>query len=416
MRFFILGIFFFTQILCAKELDISVKSPSVLLINADTGAILFQKNADQVRYPASLTKIASALYVIEKLGPRIEYEFCSPSLDALVVVKKNAPKKPYHLEPDAILIGLQHKEEIPVMDLLHAHLIRSANDASNALAEAVSGSIPVFVKEMNEFLREKGCKSTHFVNPSGWHHPDHKTTALDLALLAKLVLENPVLSKIIQTPDYVLHQTNKNPARKITQNNKLIVKEHKHYYPLATGMKTGYHIPAGFNVIATASNGVRNLIAIVLGSSSVDERFQDVKKLFDTAFAEKEVQRTLFSAEGEVFQFRDEKKKIFFRAKLAEDVTHSYFPSEQVGYDAKISWMFTTPIKKGQKVGVLRVSDHRGKELFANEVISMDEVPLSFRDLFENPWVRWGGVGIILLSILLAIFLYLRKRVSTTVS
>ena len=309
MWFFILGIFFSPLILSAKELEISVKSPSVLLINAQNGAILFQKNADQVRNPASTTKIASSLYAVEKLGVRLDYEFCSPSLDALHVVRKHQPKKEYHLENDAILVGIRYQEEVALMDLMHASLIRSANDAANALAEAVSGSVPQFVKEMNEYLKTIGCKSTHFVNPSGWHHSGHVTTAFDLAIIARAVWAHPVLSKITRMSEYELHQTNKNPARKIKQLNKLVVPGHKYYYPYATGMKTGYTIPAGFNVVASASNGERDLIAVILGASSSAERFEDAHKLFNTAFAEKKIQRTLFSSEGEVFQFRDEKNR-----------------------------------------------------------------------------------------------------------
>lgn len=260
-----------------------ISADIVLLLNLDSNTVIFDKNADKVTAPASLTKITTAILTIEN---------CQ-DLDAVVTVKQSSI--------DAIAgtnsstAGLLAGEELTVRQLLYCLLVRSANEAAVILADYIGGgSVPAFVQMMNDFAASLGCTNTHFVNPHGLDAEGHYSTARDLALITQHALELPLFSEIVNTVSYTLPATNKSEERNLLSTNWLINPNFKTYYcEYASGVKTGSTSGAGRCVISTASKDGYNYLAVVMGAPYVDvngdgnpdnRAFLDCKTLFEWAF------------------------------------------------------------------------------------------------------------------------------------
>lgn len=218
--------------------SITIDSPSCVLMESSTGKILYEKNANEVRYPASTTKIMTAILVLENC-----------ELTDVATVSHNAV---YTIPADYVTCNIQEGEELTIEQLLNVLLVPSANDAAIVLAEHVSGSVSKFADLMNEKAKEIGCKNTHFVNPNGIHNKDHVSTSYDLALMAQYAMKNETFRKIIQKTEYTLPATNKHEKadRTFTTTNDLLIKntsksKSNYYYPDAIGVKTGYTGEAG---------------------------------------------------------------------------------------------------------------------------------------------------------------------------
>lgn len=257
--------------------SLSVYAPSVILMDQDSGKILYEKNAYEKRFPASTTKLMTAILTVENCN-----------LDEVVKVSYNAV---FSVPSGYSNAALQVDEELTVNDLLHALLIPSANDAANVLAEHIAGSIESFCTMMNTKAVEIGCKSTHFVNPSGIHNDDHYSTAYDLSLIAKYASQYEIIKEIACTTSYTLPTSNKysKTDRYLTTTNCLLKTGYpKYYYEYANGLKTGYTTEAKDCIIATASKEDKNLIAVILGAEStiagMAEKYLDCKTLFDYGF------------------------------------------------------------------------------------------------------------------------------------
>ena len=245
-----------TTSLYGQSLDLTVNVEAAILINAKTGQVLFEKNCHKPSYPASTTKIGSALFALHKQGKDLS-KLIVVERESIASISPQAKKQsnyrspPHWLETDGTHIGIKRGEEWRLHDLLYAHLVASANDASNAIAQGVGGTIPHFVEEMNEYLKSIGCKNTHFNNPHGLHHPDHVTTAFDLSMMAREGLKNPIFRQIVSTVRYTCPQTNLEAERHLIQHNQLL-KKGAHYYSKAIGVKNGFTQRAGKTLVAAA--------------------------------------------------------------------------------------------------------------------------------------------------------------------
>lgn len=332
-------------------------------MNAENGKVLFEKKSKKKTFPASLTKVATALYVLEKKGLDYQREII-PSDDALKIVQAEAKQSnfdiypPHRLEHDGGNLGIKHHERMPLWAALYGMLIYSGNDCANALAEAFSVSIPTFMKDVTSYLKEIGCNDTEFLNPHGLHHPKHITTAFDLALIAKAALNNPTFSEIVSSTAFIYPKTNRQGEREVNQTNRLVKPSSNYYYPHAIGVKTGYHKRAGNTLIAAAEKGDRKVIAVLLGGSKRTAPYADAIRLFDAAFAEEKKDR-LIMAKDKTFPRHFEGAKIPLTAKLSQDVILAYYPSEEPeSVRAFIHWNdLSLPIKKGEIVGELRVQE-----------------------------------------------------------
>lgn len=355
----------------AQPLSVEVTARSALLMNADTGAILFEKEGYTPTYPASTTKIGTALYLLEHKHLGAD-QVISVSREALRM-RGNGPDAPHLLEADGSSMGLVVGERMKVEDLLHGMLIVSGNDAANVLAEIASGSIPRFMEELNAYLKGIGCKNTQFMNPHGYHHPNHWTTAYDLALMAQRGLKFPAFRDIVRKSSYTRPKTNKKPSVELVQTNALL-RRGKQHYPKAIGIKTGGHEAAGNCLVAAAEHEGRTLIAVVLGCEKNADRFADARRLFEAAFKEEKIEHSVIVAKTRYTKQLDGGKSPL-RGILLQDVKVAFFPAEEPSLKAFLYWdTVQLPVRKGQRVGEVRTVDERGVVVASGVLTAESEV------------------------------------------
>ncbi|MGV8983044.1 serine hydrolase [Clostridium sp.] len=245
----------------------TVSADSVVLMDAATGKILYEKNKDSAYPPASTTKIMTILLVLE-----------NSKLDDVVTVSKNAEIA------DGSKIYITEGEKISVKELLYGLILASANDCAVALAEHISGTTEKFATLMNEKADSLGCKNTNFVNPNGLYDVNHKTSAYDLSLIMQELTKHPEYKEISTTSSYTMAATNKSKEKRPLWNeNRLIQKNDPYYYEGCEGGKTGYTIQSKHSYIAVASrNGQKLIVALV--HDSVKTFFSDSRKLLNYGF------------------------------------------------------------------------------------------------------------------------------------
>lgn len=271
----------FTITSLASSSELQIGSPSCILIESSTGKILYEKNSNERRFPASTTKIMTAILTVENCN-----------LTDVATASHNAV---YSVPPTYSHASIVEGEELTIEQLLNVLLIQSASDAANTLAEHVGGSIENFAQMMNDKAKEIGCKNTHFVNPDGVSNDDHYTTAYDLALMGQYAMKYDAIRNIVCKTQYSLPKTNKyDKEDRIfnTTNDLLRVNNSNspdnYYYEYANGIKTGYTTEAGSCIVASAKKDGLEVIAVVLGAETTEEgysiRYPDCKTLFNYAF------------------------------------------------------------------------------------------------------------------------------------
>lgn len=266
--------------------DNSFEHPCNILYmeNLDMGTVVFNKNAELRTAPASLTKIMTAVVVIEKAE--------DPS--KIITVSHNAMNSIYGTNSSSA--GLKAEEELSIKDLLAAMMIQSANEAAEALADYFGGgNIHAFIDMMNEKAKELGLSGTHYENAHGLDIEGHYTTAKDIAILTKHALTLPLFKEIVEAEHYVLPATNKNPSRELSHTNLLMNPKYRaYYYEYAKGVKTGTTDNAGFCLVSRAERDGYNYLCIAMqgpqkdmtGDGYIDNSaFLTVKKAFKWAFS-----------------------------------------------------------------------------------------------------------------------------------
>ena len=249
---------------------------SAILITADKGEVIFEKDPYSIRYPASTTKILTVLLGIMMVD----------NLNQKVTVSESALDIP----SDSSTMGLKAGEEITYMDVLYGTMMLSGNDGANVIAETVSGSIPAFINLMNETASVMGCINTHFVNAHGYHDDNHYTTAYDMALISREAMKNETFRKIAGTVTYTIARTNLQKARTITTKSEYMLtgsedKPNKYYFPDATGIKTGSHSHSGYCFVGSASRNGVDLISVVYFTGK-RARWADTIKLMNYGFSQ----------------------------------------------------------------------------------------------------------------------------------
>ena len=263
-----------------NDIDLHIYSDAVILIENQTGKTLYEKNSEQKMYPASTTKILTAILAIEK-----------GNLSDKVTVTKSAIAQ---MKSGYSAAYLSEGEIISVEELLEVLLVHSANDASNVLAEYISGSIENFVNLMNEKAIQLGCTNTHFVTTNGLHDDNHYTTAKDLAIITRYCMQNETFRKIVSMKKCVIPATNKSNERIYKNTNDLIIPSSVYYYPGCIGIKTGFTSEAKNCLISACSKNGLQVIAVVLGSSVTENhksaRYVDSKTLYDYTYSNYSIQ------------------------------------------------------------------------------------------------------------------------------
>ena len=246
-----------------------IAAQGAALYNASTGEFLFGKNENQQFYPASITKVMTALLVLENAG-----------LDDVVTFTDSATK---NLESGAVSLDVTAGDKIPVRDCLYGLLLKSANEVANGLAEHVAGSVPAFAGKMNEKAKALGCTATNFVNPNGLNNASHLTTPHDMALITAACFENAAFREIEKSTTYHFPATlNRPDGTNITMGHKMISPSSSQHYEGILGGKTGYTSKAGNTLVTCAErNGVR-LVAVVMKCAGT--HYTDTKKLLNYGF------------------------------------------------------------------------------------------------------------------------------------
>lgn len=363
----------------AKVMDASnvfdLKAKASVLMDGVSGSVLMEKNSHERLPIASVTKVMSMLLIMEAVDSgKITY-------NDMVQVTDHS----YSMGGSQVY--LKPGEEFTVQEMMKAVAIHSANDATVALAEKISGSEEAFVSMMNRKAKELGMNDTNFLDCTGLTDDGHYSSANDIALMSReLIMKHPRILEITT----IWHDTFRNGVFSLDNTNKLIGK-----YEGINGLKTGFTTKAGYCLSASALRNNLQLIAVVLGEPNDSIRFAEARKLLDYGFATYEISEV--NKKGEEVSVVEVKKGVGLSVKgiYAEDVKLLLKKGDkgQIKREAKLEESLTAPVKSGQKIGevVFRVND---KEVGKTDVLADKEVQkASFVRIFFRMVVGWFGVG-----------------------
>ena len=342
------------------QASMSIDCKSAILMEAETGKVLYSQNQDQALPPASVTKIMTLLIVMEAIEEgRISY-------DDIVVASANA------CSMGGSQIYLEQGERMSVEDLLKSVIIASANDAAVALAEHVAGTEEEFVKAMNDKAKELGMKNTCFENTNGLDDTtqNHLTSAMDIAIMSRELIKH----KKITEYSSIWMDTIRNGAFGLTNTNRLVK-----YYEGATGLKTGSTSKAGFCISATATRNGMTLIAVIMGSSSRDARNSAAVALLNYGFSNFTLYRnqpycgsmTVVKGKLSECEIREDQLLAVVNKKELSKIT------KEITLDSEIA----APIKRGTQVGTATYTVD-GKVIGSSKITVVNNVErISFVDL-----------------------------------
>ena len=405
---------------------------SAILIEADTGEVLFEKNADEIMYPASTTKIMTAYIALQMSD--LDNDVVTVSQNAIDLVPEGYQKVP-------LVAG----EQVPMLDLVSAMLVISGNEAANAIAEYLSGSVEAFSGLMNQTAQMLGCsEDTHFTNPSGVQDVSHYTTARDLSIIARAAMRDERFASIVRQTTYDMPATQKedgsagHPRRTLVGATRILDPSSEYYYPYATGVKTGFTIDAGYCFVGAASNGSIDLISVVLYDGDT-RRYIDTKRLFEYGFTQIESisPESLYAESPRViditgFSLDDEKHGELTLGIRAVDPEKDMtiignsatidLLRENFSQVSSIEWTraFQAPVNVGDVMGILTFySENKGTaeyELVATRSIAArEDAPPTLAQIEaytaadENPWPRFSWDDLVPpAALLLACFLLIR--------
>lgn len=357
----------------AKTLDLKAKA--AILVDADTGMVMFEKNSHQELPIASITKVMSMLLIMEAIDSgKITYEDMVPVSEHAY----NMGGSQVYLEPG---------EEFSVLDMLKAVAIHSANDAVVALAEKISGSEEVFVSEMNDKAKELGMNNTYFLDCNGLTDEGHYSSAADIAKMsAELIIKHPKILEITT----IWQDKFRDGKFSLDNTNRLI-----HTYNGATGLKTGFTTKAGYCLSASAERNGMKLIAVVLGEPDSNTRFDEAKKLLDYGYANYQIVK--IKNKGEELGTAEVKKGVADSVKgiLKSDVSLMLKKGskDQIKQNVKMAESIEAPVTPGQKIGEVFFEDN-GQVVAKADIVADAEVKkASFVRLFFRMIIGWFGIG-----------------------
>ncbi len=247
-----------------------VYAEAAIVMEASTGLILYEKNIHEDYYPASITKILTALIAIE-----------NSSLGEVVTFSRNAI---FDVEADSSRIGIDVGEQLTMQQCLYGILLESANEVTYAVAEHIAGSVPAFAEMMNKRAKELGCQDSNFVNPHGLPDDNHYTSAYDMALITREAMKNETFRKIFGTRTYQIPPTNiQSEVRNLRNHHKFVLRQ-EYRYDDCIGGKTGYTSKARYTLVSVAKRGDLELISVIMRVDSNDHQYADSAKLLDFGF------------------------------------------------------------------------------------------------------------------------------------
>lgn len=367
----ILTVFLFGNLAGAVE-SIDIAANSAILVDASSGQLLYSKNDRDKAYPASITKLMTALLVAEQ-----------GDLNKEVTVSESAL---LDLSAAGSTLNIKAGEKMTVDNLLICLLVASANEAANILAENVAGSVDAFVEKMNKRAQELGCVNTHFANPHGLHEDDHYSCAYDIYLIAKEAVKHKRIAEIVEMQKATVPKTNLSEERFFFSTNSLLspYKERTYLYKYTTGIKTGHTTQAGLCLAASATKNDTSLISVVMGAKSGPNKeknqFVETKRLFEWGFKNFKTETVIKSAKpiGEVSVKLawDRDHVIAAPKEELKSLVPTDFSEEKLEIQTDLPKMISAPVEKGAHLGTAKVI-YNGSELGSVELIAADSVERS---------------------------------------
>ncbi|WP_026485961.1 D-alanyl-D-alanine carboxypeptidase family protein [Caldanaerobius polysaccharolyticus] len=376
----------------ATTLVPNIKAKSGIIMDYETGQVLYDKNGDVRVYPASTTKVLTAIIALE-----------SGKLDDVVTAGKDA------VGVEGSSIYLSEGEQLTLKQLVHAMLIGSANDAAVAVAQYIGGSVEGFADMMNKKAQEIGAKNSHFVTPNGLHDPNHYTTAYDMALIARYAMKNPLFREIVDTAVYTIPPTNKFKEKRVLLNTNMLIRPTAYYYKWADGIKTGYTSQANRCLLTTGLLNGRRVIVSIYGDDPAAV-WKDAIGMLNYGL-NNFVNRTLVHKGDYVEKVPVNRGKAYVNLVASSGFTYT-LPLDKANYvkeDVKYTGDVKAPVRKGEKLGYISY-ELSGKSIGKVDLIADRTVK---KDLTISPmlsrfgkWVYWSilAPGAFILG------LWMRKR------
>ena len=395
-----------------------VEAAAAILVDDDYGEILYQQNAHEKRYPASITKVMTAMLTIEAID-RGEL-----SVDDMVTVEGDLH---HGIGEGGSTADIKLGEQMTLKDLLACALIKSANEACNALAVVVAGDVDSFVTLMNERAAELGMEDTHFANTHGYHDDDHYTTAYDIYLMCHEAMQHELFRELVSSKSYTIPATNMSEQRNLHDTNALISTFNitGYFYEYATGIKTGSTPEAGYCLASSATKDGKNLIAVVLGAENPKRedgstnrlQFSESSRLlkwgFDNFSRQTILDGTVYPAEVKVTLSKEASSV----AVHPDGVLEACLPNDLDPATFDLDWTLDAdtveaPLEAGQKMGTITVSyndvEYGTLDLVAIESVERSELLYRLDRLekfFDQIWVK-----ILLVAVIVVVaFLILRR-------
>ncbi len=395
---------------------------SALLIDATYDEVLYEMAAHEKRYPASITKVMTALLALEAV------ERGELALSDMIA----APNGIYTgLAADGTTQNIKAGEELSLLDLLYCVLVPSANEACNIIAHAVSGGVNEFVELMNRRAAELGMTGTHFSNTHGLHREDHYTTAWDIWLMAKEAMKNETFREIVSTKEYFVPPTNISDQRRFFNTNAMLTgwKYSGYVYQPTIGIKTGNTSEAGYCLVSAAEIEGRTLYCVVMGAELVKQPDQSYKRmvfvestrLLEWGFDNFSYRTILESSSpvDEVAVTLSNTDHVLVRAKgslsalLPDDVDPEDF-TQTVTLDSD---QVEAPISEGQVLGKVSLS-YNGQDYGSLDLVALNDVERSdllyyidrAEKLLAKTWVKLAIAAIVLFVVLIVILISMHRR------
>jgi D-alanyl-D-alanine carboxypeptidase len=426
-------------IICALLMGIRPKSfaledpelrstDAMILMDLDTGNVLFEKNRDMHHSIASLTKVMTCLLAVEAV------EKGQVTLEEKVTAGEDCHNG---LEADSSTSGIQAGEIMTFKDLLYCAMVQSANEACNIIGTRVAGSIDAFVELMNQRAVELGCTETHFMDPNGLTNRDgnHYSTPNELTLIVREAISHPLFMEICNTAEYQVEATNVREGFTITNSNALIsagsIYGNQYLYEGAAGVKTGFTKPAGYCLISTCERDGIRLLAIVLGCNGDQtythadeyENFVDTRSLYNWAFSNFEYRNVLTAGEARkqisVMHAKNDEQAVLRPEKDVRLLLPKDINDEDIVIDDKVTNLNPlAPMDAGTELGTAVVYV-RGEEVARVRLINNTDIPAqrgiyfkeSLKRIFSAGWVKTVVIIMILAVAVYFLLLYRYRKI-----
>ncbi|MCG7311990.1 D-alanyl-D-alanine carboxypeptidase [Priestia flexa] len=352
-----------------KSTELAAQAKSAILIERDTGKVLYEKNSDQPLPPASMTKIMTMILIMEALD------------EGKITFKDKVRASEYAASMGGSQIFLEPGEEMTVNELLKGIAIGSGNDASMAMAEHLAGSEDKFVEMMNKKAKEIGLKHTKFQNPTGLPVDDHYSTAHDMAMMGKELLKyEDIINYTSKYEDYLREDTDKKFW--LVNTNRLVK-----FYPGVDGLKTGFTGQAKYCLTATAKKGNMRVIAVVFGANTPKERNNEVTKMLDYAFSQYTT-TPLYKKDAPIKKVEVNKgEQKYVNAVTSEPLSalaKKGTTAKDMKTEVKLVENLNAPVKKGDEIGTITIKKD-GKVMSKSPLVAEEDVEIaSYWQLFKR--------------------------------